>query len=419
VRRAVTLLVVAMIVLVSGCTEKGTVTQTSPGSTDTISPGQVNASEAELEVAGGEDLFAVDLYSQLAKRDGNLLLSPYSIHAALAMAYEGARGETAEEMRSVLHIPESRAVRLAGFRKLITDLSPKEGPYELKTANALWILKGYSIKRDYVEVVRKYYLGEVRSVDFRRDPEGAASAINGWVSEQTSGKIGDIVSPMALRDARVVITNAIYFKGEWVHKFDPGLTKNETFFTPKGTVITPMMHTEGAFNYTENGLIQAVELPYRGGRLSMLVLLPKARDGYRELEKRMSLDYILSLLANLSPANVSIALPKFEFRTEYELSGVLSAMGMGSAFSETANFSGITDAERLFISEIVHKAYIKVAENGTEAAAATGVLIVGTSMPVEEPKYIEFRADHPFIFVIVDKETREVLFMGRLVNPKG
>ncbi|MEO2152117.1 MAG: serpin family protein, partial [Thermococcus sp.] len=365
------------------------------------------------------NLFALALYSQLAKGNGNLFLSPYSIHTALAMAYEGARGQTAEEMAKVLHLPESRVVRLAGFRKLITDLNPKEGPYELKTANALWVLEGYSIRKDYIGAVRKYYLGEVRSVDFMRDPEGAASAINGWVSEQTNGKIRDIVSPMALRDARLVITNAIYFKGEWVHKFDPELTKNETFFTPKGTVEVPMMHTKGVFNYTENDLIQAVELPYRGGRLSMLVLLPRARDGYRGLEKCISPDYLLSLLANLSPANVSIALPKFEFRTEYKLSGVLSAMGMESAFSEEkANFSGITDAERLFISEVVHKAYIKVAENGTEAAAATGIIIVGTSMPVEEPKYIEFRADHPFIFVIVDKETKEVLFMGRLVNPE-
>jgi len=422
-KKIVALLLIALLLSVSGCLRGGDETHTeTPGSgevKETNAPKEVNATEAALEIARGENIFAVGLYGRVAEGDGNVLISPYSIHTALTMAYEGAEGKTAREMETVLHLPAEREVRLVGFKELIENLNPKDETYKLRTANALWVQKDYPIRDSYIETIRSYYLSEVRKIDFQRNPEEAASTINDWVREKTGGKIKGIVSPEAVRDSKLVITNAIYFSAEWVHKFDPHLTDNETFFTPRGPVIAPMMHTEGVFNYTENDLVQVLELPYTGGRLSMVILLPKERNGYKRLEGEMTEEYLLSLLANLSPANVSVTIPKFEFMGEYELSSVLSAMGMKSAFGNGANFSGITPAKGLYISEVVHKAYIKVAENGTEAAAVTGVLMASTSLHFEEPTYVEFHADHPFIFIILDRKTGEILFLGRLTNPKG
>ncbi|ASJ03409.1 hypothetical protein A3L09_09130 [Thermococcus profundus] len=403
-RKMLSIVLLALIVLAAGCTEKATTNVQLSGN-------------GELKVAAGEDTFAVEFYKEIAKGEGNVLFSPYSIHTALAMTYEGVRGRTAGEMRSILHLPEDRSERLSGFRKLITDLNPQNGPYSLETANALWIQKDHPLKKSYVSIIKKYYLGTAEELDFSGDPEKAADTINRWTEEHTHGKIKDLVSPDSVRNSRFVLTNAVYMSGRWVHPFEPELTANETFHTPSGDITVEMMHTAGVFNYTEVGGVQVLELPYRGGRVSMVVFLPRGVDGYRKLDGNMSVDYILDALGSMKPENVSVSIPKFEMSTEYKLKETLRRMGMVDAFTEGADFSGMSD-ERLFISDVIHKAYIKVAENGTEAAAATAV-IGYASAPVitREPKFIEFRADHPFAFIIVDKETKEILFMGRLVNP--
>ncbi len=403
-KRALVALLILLLVFAAGCTEKVEVKE-----------GSVSDS---ISVASGEDLFALALYAELSKSDGNLFFSPYSIHTALAMLYEGARGKTAEEMEGVLHLPSNSTLRRGGFKKLITDLNPGSGIYTLKTANALWFQKGYRVRDTYLKVVEDYYLGKAKPLDFSGDPSGSAREINDWVEEQTNGRITNLVTPDVLRDARLVLTNAIYFKGEWEVKFDPELTGNGTFHTPHGNVTVEMMHNAGVYNYTELNGTQVLELPYKGGRLSMLVFLPRGVDGYRDLDSMLTVDYVLSALSTMKPENVSVSMPRFEFRTEYRLSDVLRAMGMGSTFSPNADFSGIGEGG-LYLSEVIHKAYVKVAENGTEAAAATAaVALTSARAIVDVPHYIEFRADHPFLFVIIDKDTREILFMGRLVNPK-
>ncbi|WP_456365018.1 serpin family protein [Thermococcus sp.] len=401
--RKVIALLLLMLVFGVGCVERGT-----------VKGGGLSNS---IGVASGEDAFSLALYKELSKSDGNVFFSPYSIHTALAMLYEGAGGKTAEEMERVLHLPSNSPVRQEGFRKLITALNPRNGPYALRTANALWIQREYRVRKTYIDTVKNYYLGEVHFLDFRGNPFKAAGEINGWVGRQTGGKIRNIVSPGMVEAAKLVLTNAIYFKGEWERKFDPRLTENETFHTPHGNVTVEMMHDAGVYNYTELNGTQVLELPYKGGRLSMLVFLPKGVGGYKGLDSKLTVDYILSALKSMKPENVSVSMPKFEFRAEYRLSDVLKAMGMGSAFTREADFSGIGDGG-LYISEVVHKAYIKVAENGTEAAAATAAIVLTSAHVIGElPQYIEFRADHPFVFVIMDKDTKEILFIGRLVNP--
>jgi len=393
-----------LLVFAAGCVERGTVKE-----------GRLSNS---MGVASGEDVFALTIYRELSKSDGNIFFSPYSIHTALAMLYEGARGKTAEDMERVLHLPSNPTVRHSGFRKLITVLNPRKGPYALRTANALWIQRGYRVRKTYIDIVEDYYFGEVHSLDFRGSPSKAAGDINSWVERQTEGRIKNLVSPEMVEGAELVLTDAIYFKGEWEMKFDPRLTGNETFHAPQGNVTVEMMHSAGVYNYTELNGTQVLELPYRGSRLSMLVFLPKGVDGYKGLDSTLTVEYVLNALKFMKPENVSVSMPKFEFKTEYQLSDVLRAIGMDSVFTMEADFSGIGDGN-LHLSEVVHRAYIKVAENGTEAAAATAaVALTSAHAIVDIPQYIEFRADHPFLFVIIDRDTREILFIGRLVNPK-
>lgn len=384
------------------------------------------------EVVNAVNQFAFDLYYQLEQSEtGNIFYSPYSIFSALAMTYEGAKGETAEEMESVLHFPEVDTLR-ANFAAIYNNINKEDKEYELKTGNALWVQQDYPFLDDYLNIVERYYGGKAVNVDFVREPEKSIQTINSFIEEQTNGKIKDLIPEGAINElTRLVLTNAIYFKGTWEWEFDKSDTKEKDFkITPKEVVKIQMMHMDPdktEFNYAELEKLQILELPYKGENISMLILLPKQGETYDyETEEIIVYNYTLGDIelsaeklneykAHMKETKLdSISVPKFEFDTKYFMKEVLSAMGMHSAFSSDADFSGIDGKRNLFINQVIHQAYVNVDEEGTEAAAATAVGMVETAMP-RNMKI--FNADHPFIFIIQEKETGAILFLGKVVNP--
>ncbi len=417
--RRLVLLALLLTVIVGGClgqVENGKPTTTSDSSTFTP-PGtkyDVLKEGQEAPIVEAMNVFAVDLYRELAKKNTNAFFSPYSVETALAMAYEGASGVTREEMRKVLHLPSENDTRWTGFRYLLLSLKTSNSSYVLRTANALWVQRNYPIDEKYLWIIRTFYLGRVDKVDFRKDPEESAREINNWVENQTNGRIKDLVSKPS-PDTRLIITNAIYFRANWSSRFEASETKNGTFHSPSGPVTVPMMHQTGKFPYFENDELQALVMPYEGGRLGMLIILPK-EGKFDEVEKELSAGFIEEIMNGTAEESVKVTLPKFRLEEEYHLKDALMEMGMGSAFT-MPDFSGISPEGNLVISDVVHKTFISVAENGTEAAAATAVILTAASAPGEKPKYKVFKADHPFLFFIIDRKTGAILFMGRLVNP--
>jgi serpin B len=374
----------------------------------------------EEETVAGNNRFALELYAKLRGEPSNLFCSPYSISTALAMAYAGARGPTADEMAEVMHFsPPGEALHQA-MGALIADLNARgeEKPYELLVANALWGEKSMDFLPTYTELLKTHYRSSLHEVDFRGATEEARQTINAWVEEQTKDKIKELIKPGILnRDTRLVLTNAIYFKGQWELPFKKDATRDEPFTRIGGEKVTvPMMHQTDSFRYMEDEKLQVLELPYAGEDLAMTVLLPRKMDGLSDLEKALTPGALKGWLKGLRMQKVVVSLPSFEMTSEFELGKVLKAMGMGRAFSN-ADFSGMTGDKDLAISEVVHKAYVKVNEEGTEAAAATAVMMRATAvMPTRTP---EFKADHPFLFLIRDVKTNSILFVGRVMDPKA
>ncbi len=368
----------------------------------------------------GNNRFALELYREIGgKEKNNLFLSPFSISSALAMAYAGARGKTEREMAKVLHFSLPQKKLHPAFGHLLTELrkGAENGVYILKMASSLWAQKDYPLAKRFLFIVKNYYEGEFFQVDFRRKAEVVRIKINRWVEKETAGKIKELLKPRVLRrDTRLLLTNAIYFKGSWSWKFKEKDTRPSSFFTPKGRVKVAMMNQTGSFNYLEiKGKLQVLELPYAGNNLSMVILLPAKKNGLNSLEKSLNIKNLNLWLSGMHKRKVEVYLPKFKIQAGYGLGEVLKSLGMRTAFSKTADFSGITGKRGLFISEVVHRAYVEVNEKGTEAAAATGVVMGITSAP---PTSIAvFKADHPFVFVILHKPTGSILFMGRLTNP--
>ena len=369
------------------------------------------------DVANANNKFAFDLYSQLDKSEnGNLFYSPYSISAALAMTYEGAKGKTADEMKSVFHFPESNILR-PNFAAIYKDINKGAKDYELKTGNALWVQQDFPFLVDYKNRVEKYFGGKAASLDFVSESEKSRQTINSFIGEQTNNKIKDLI-PAGFLNAmtRLVLTNAIYFKGTWQWEFDISDTRDSDFkITPTNIVKTPMMNMDpdkASFNYADTGDLQILELPYKGDGISMLVLLPN--ENLDAIENTLTAEKLNEYKSKMKETKLDlISLPKFEFDTKYFMKDVLSALGMPTAFSESADFSGMTGKRDLFISFVIHQAYVKVDEKGTEAAAATAV---GMQTKSVRPR-TDFRADHPFIFLIQDKGTGNILFFGRMVDP--
>lgn len=375
----------------------------------------------ESQIVRGNNEFALELYQQLQCREGNLFLSPYSISTALAMTYAGAKEETEQQMAKALCFPVTmnKTQFSHAFGELVKELNNagKNGGYELVVANALWSQRGYEFLDGFLSLVRKDYDGDLQQVDFVNQTEGARKTINDWVEDKTRDKIKELIKPgMVDAMTRLVLTNAIYFKGKWASEFKPERTQDATFTLLDGRKVSiPMMTQTAKFGYMETDVLQLLEMPYIDDELSMVILLPKKTDGVGDVEKELTRGKLESWLDRSRKNEVKVFLPKFKMTSEFKLAKVLASMGMPDAFSSKADFSGMTGSRNLFISAVVHKAYVDVSEEGTEAAAATGVVMKLTSVT---PKPV-FRADHPFVFIIRDNQTGSILFIGRLENPAG
>lgn len=398
--------------ILSGCANGSGASSTTKADDSKSTPEGVN------KTINSNNQFAFDLYLKLKDvpeyNESNIFFSPYSISVALGMTYEGAKGETAEEIQSVFYFPEDKNIRQSSFAKIYNQINKVDKKYKLHTANALWAQKDYKFLEEYINTIEKYYVGKVTNVDFINATEDARVIINKWVEEQTNNKIKDLIPAGVLNTlTRLVLTNAIYFKGLWIKQFDKEETRKEDFkVSPEKTVKVDMMSITGEeFNYFETEEIQILELLYEGEDLSMLIILPKEND-LNSLEDSFSLEKLYELRNNLGEQKVDVYIPKFKFETKYFMVKTLEEMGMPTAFSMDADFSGMDGTTDLFIANVIHQAFVDVNEEGTEAAAATGVVMeLKAAMPTV------FCADHPFIFMIQERETGNILFLGRVIDP--
>lgn len=363
--------------------------------------------------------FAFALHRQLDPK-ANLFCSPYSLSSALAMAYAGAAGKTKAEMAEALHFKAAPAVLHASFKAVNEGLNAvgKQGAVKLSAANALWGQKDARFKKEFLALCARFYGGGMNLVDFRAAAERARDTINAWVEEKTAGKIKDIIPTGALTsETRLVITNAVYFKGDWDKPFDKAATSNQPFHKTGGaTTETPFMTTTRRLRYAELPGLKALELPYKGKDLAMLLLLPAGRDELPALEKQLSSKALTQWSQALAEREVEVHIPKFKLETAFSANQALAALGMATAFDpDRADFSGMSEEKGFYIGAVLHKAFVAIDEKGTEAAAATAVMMVGaTSIPPPPPV---FRADHPFLFLIRDT-AGNILFLGRLAAPQ-
>lgn len=376
-----------------------------------------NVSETDVEViVGGNTAFAFDLYRKLREDEGNLFFSPYSISTALAMTYAGARGNTESQMAQTLHFSLDQEQLHPAFASLESRLKAvqERGNIKLAVAHSLWPQIDYAFLEGFISLVKENYGVLISPVNYAQT-EAARKKINTWVEKKTEDKIKDLIPP-GLIDAltTLVLVNAIYFKGNWARQFDPSLTKGATFWMrPAEGIEVPMMTQQQDFRYAESESVQVLELPYVGGDLSMFVVLPRKVDGLAELENALTAENLEKWTSDLWEREVFVALPVFKMSGKIMLGGTLASMGMTDAFGSNADFSGMDGSKSLFISEVIHQAFIDVNEEGTEAAAATAV-VMARSIPPPVPT---FRADHPFVFLIRDNNTASILFLGRVVNP--
>ena len=385
-----------------------------------------------IHAVSGANQFATDLYSLLAGRQaGDIVFSPNGVMLALAMAFAGARGETAAEMASTLRLQISPERTHEAFRTL--QATTLANDVELRIANRLWCQTGYHFLAEYLSLTERYYGSRVADVDFRSHAEDARRQINEWIEQQTAGKIKDMVAPRTFNEmTRLVLTNAMYFLGGWQDEFDETSTKTAPFWSKPGEEHSvQMMHQTDLFRYGDFDDLQVIEMPYRylmqderlrkdatnrATALAMTFLLPRTIDGLSIIEAALS-PLTLGQWTTLRLHQVNVAIPKFRIESGFQMGEALRSMGMEKAFSvQEADFSGISDdPEGLFIGEVVHKAFIDVNEKGTEAAAATAMVMVGgCAIPTDPSK--EFRADHPFLFLIRDRNTRMIHFMGRVTG---
>ncbi|HUU64205.1 MAG TPA: serpin family protein [Dehalococcoidia bacterium] len=384
----------------------------------------VTASEL-TELVDGNSAFAFDLYQELSKEEGNLFYSPYSISLALAMTYAGARGETEQQMADTLNftLPQDRLhpalnsldLKLAS-RGEGAEGTDEEG-FRLNIANSIWGQEDFEFLDEFLDVLAENYGAGLRLLDFINAPEASRITINDWVSDRTEGRIEDLIPQGAIDIlTRLVLTNAIYFNAAWLNPFSEDMTGDGAFHLLDGSEVTvPMMTQTESFGYAEGEGYQAVELLYDGRELSMVIVLPNNGE-FEDLESTLDADLVDAITNDLKYRKVTLTMPKFEYDSDFSLVDTLAAMGMPVAFSTAADFSGMTGYRDLFISDILHKAFVSVDEAGTEAAAATAVIMSLTAAP-EQP--VEVTLDRPFIFLIRDIETGAVLFVGRVANPSA
>jgi len=362
--------------------------------------------------------FSFSFYQQIESREeGNIFFSPYSIFVALSMAYEGAKGNTATEMQNILNILQNDSASLGSFGRVYNLLNQNQDGYTINTANAFWAHQDYEFLQEYLSLLENFYMAEANELDFSKNVE-ASEIINSWIEEQTHDKINDMIQPDMLSDlTKLVLTNAIYFKGLWANPFNPDDTYETDFeLTLDETVTVNMMKSDSEnsiSNYTETDDLHILELPYVGNDLSMIIILPK-ENNISIAESAINAENLSDWMNDLNEIEIDVEIPKFKFEKKYSLNNLLKEMGILDAFLPgIANFSGMDGTKYLFISEALHQSYVEVNEEGTEAAAATAIVMTTSYVPDQK----EFIADHPFIFLIQHKETGAILFMGRVMNP--
>jgi serpin B len=367
--------------------------------------------------ADANNRFAFAVYAGLNKSEAksNIFISPYSISSALAMTYEGANGETAAQMMKVFHFPKDFNSLRQGYFGMQEILNAKNKAYDLLSANSLWPQKGCEFSKQYLEAVEKYYGGKADLVDFAGGKAEAIYKINKWTSTKTKEKIPEIIGDKDIDElTRLVLVNAIYFKGSWKSKFDPNMTRKSNFYAYGDKKIqTDTMNSVEKFNYAELEGLKVLELPYAGDDVSMIIALPEGHD-LSKLEASLSHEEFKKWQASLSEQKIEVSLPKFKLHCLYALQNSLEHLGMPLAFDENqADFSKMTGKKDLYISAVIHASFVDVNEEGTEAAAATAVVMDTKSIEMRE----EFIADHPFIFFIYDKAVGTILFMGKINDP--
>ncbi len=386
---------------------------------------QPAAGAEDLEaLAAGNAAFAFDLYHLLAAQEGNLFFSPYSISVALAMTYAGAGGDTAAQMADTLHFTLSPDQLHPAFNAYSLDLQSRAGavtegtPFELSIANSLWGQQGFAFLPEFLDLLAQHYGAGMRLVDYAGDPEAARLAINQWVGDETRERIQDLI-PSGAIDAmtRLVLANAIYFKAAWRNTFDPQATAPAPFhFLDGSTSEVPMMVQEETYGYAILDGYRALELPYQNGDVSMLVVLPD-EGRFGAVEQALSSAMMDEIASGLTYGPVMLSLPKFTYESSFSLNDALQGLGMTDAFdADRADFSGMDGNRDLFIGNVLHKAFVSVDESGTEAAAATAVIMEFMSAPILEP--IEFTVDRPFIYLVRDNLTGTLLFVGRVMDPE-
>jgi serpin B len=424
-KRLIIVLVIVLLLPLIACAQPAAGEVVKSDKERMTSP-DVSASEQALLVEGNS-AFAFNLYQALKGKEGNLFYSPYSISLALAMTYAGARNETAQQMADTLQFMLEQDRLHPAFNWLDAELAKrgegvagKDGEgFRLNIVNAIWGQKDYSFLADFLDVLAVNYGAGLRILDFMTEPEKSRVTINEWVSKQTNKRIPELIPQGAIDTlTRLVLTNAIYFNAAWEYPFDEDMTADGSFYLlDGGQVSVPMMKQTESFNYTEGEGYQAVELLYDGGELSMVILLP-ASGNFEAFEEGLQAQQVCEIISGLQPTEVTLTMPRFEFDSEFSLKDTLAGMGMRDAFSpDDADFSGMTGNPELFISDVIHKAFVAVDEAGTEAAAATAVIVGTTSAPVEP--LVEVTIDRPFIFLIRDIDTGAILFVGRVLNPSA
>jgi serpin B len=374
---------------------------------------------ADSRIMPAMNAFTTASYKQLAPGDANLILSPFNISTALSMVLAGARGQTAHQIASVLHVRYDPTYD-AALGALLVDLAKagSTGGSELHTANALWVQQGFPIVPAFETSLASNYHAPPTPLDFIANPEAARSRINAWTEEQTKEKIKNLLPAGSLNAAtRLVLTSALYFYGKWQSPFVSSRTQPAPFTLPTGAAAqADFMNQTAHFLYADTPAAQVLEMPYAETGIAFDVVLPKTSTGLPALEASLTPETLAGWIGKLETANVQLSLPKFRVESQFSLRDTLSAMGMPLAFTHQADFSGIDPKGELAISAVLHKAFVEVAEQGTEAAAATAVTMRATAMRMTQPPVV-FRADHPFLFLIRDTRTGVVLFIGRLTTP--
>lgn len=382
-------------------------------------PGGSMSTADQAQAVKDNNTFATDLYAQLRQQAGNLFFSPESISTAFAMTYAGAQDQTAVQMAKVFHFTLPPARLHPAMGALLTSMNAPHQGYELHVADALWGQKDEGFRESFLSLLQSDYGAGLKQVDFRSSPDAVRADINQWIEQQTHDRIKNMLAPGTITPmTRLVLTNAIYFKGSWVDPFRKEATQPGPFhLSGSQTVQAPFMHRRGAYRYCDGGTFQGLELPYQGGELSMVILLPRQIDGLPALEGSFTAETLTGWIEELHLADrVILTLPRFTMTKQFELSKTLAAMGMPSAFSTAADFSGMNDKGGLQISAAVHKAFVDVNETGTEAAAATSTIMGAMAIRQEQPPIV-FNADHPFLFLIRDRKSGSILFLGRVADP--